>query len=198
MSPLAKTILNSAHAQSEGGLISPKEFLHLGNRAAIDQTLTRLTHEGKLLRISRGAYSAPVAGRFGERPPASEKVVESFAEKHGETVVPHGAAAANRLGLTAQVPVKEVFLTSGPNRTLHLGARIVELKHAPRWQLALGKRPAGMAVRALSWLGPEHVQQALSQLQEELTGEEWAALVTCRAILPAWMAKAVSETLAHG
>lgn len=198
MSILVNTILQIVHAQPEGGLISPKDFLHLGTRAAIDQALARLAKQGKLLRIRRGAYSAPVTGRFGERPPAPEKVVERYAEKHGETVVPHGAAAANWFGLTTQVPVKEIFLTSGPTRTLQLGMRSIELKHAPRWQLALGKRPAGMAVRALSWLGPEHARQALMQLQEKLAGEEWGALAASRAILPAWMAKAVSETMAHG
>lgn len=198
MSILANTILQIAHTQPEGSLISPKDFLHLGMRAAVDQNLARLAKQGKLLRVSRGTYSAPITGRFGERPPASEKVIERYAEKYGETVVPHGAAAANWLGLTTQVPVKEIFLTSGPTRTLHLGARRIELKHAPRWQLALGKRPAGMAIRALSWIGREHAPQALSQLHDRLTGEEWAALAASRAILPAWMAKAVSESLAHG
>lgn len=45
---------------AEGGLLSPKEFLHLGTRAAIDQTLTRLTKEGLLLRVGRGVYALPV------------------------------------------------------------------------------------------------------------------------------------------
>ena len=62
---------------------------------------------------------------------------------------------ANALGLTAQVPIREVFLTSGASRMLHLGNRCVELKHGNRWQLLLGNRPAGKVIRALSWLGPE-------------------------------------------
>ncbi|MGV8894039.1 MAG: DUF6088 family protein [Burkholderiaceae bacterium] len=69
-----------------------------------------------------------MTGRFDERPPTSEKVIEHYAEKYGETVVPHGAAAtASWLGLTTQVPVKDVFLTSGPTRTLRLGACSIEL-----------------------------------------------------------------------
>lgn len=198
MSHLAETILHAAHAQTEGGLVSPKDFLNLASRPAIDQTFTRLTREGKLLRVSRGAYSVPVSSRFGTRPPAPEKIVENYASRHGETVVPHGAAAANTLGLTHQVPVKEVFLTSGPNRTLRLGLRTVELKHAPRWLLVLGQRPAGMAIRALSWLGPIHAKEALGQLHAKLPAEEWAALIANRSMMPAWMAKAVSESHAHG
>ena len=55
MSHLAENILSAARAMPEGGLLSPKELLHLGSRAAIDKTLSRLAQEGKLLRVSRGA-----------------------------------------------------------------------------------------------------------------------------------------------
>ena len=37
MSHLAENILSAARAMPEGGLLSPKEFLHLGSRAAIDK-----------------------------------------------------------------------------------------------------------------------------------------------------------------
>ena len=54
MSQLAQSILSAAHSLPEGGLLSPKEFLHLGSRAAVDQTLTRLVREGMLLRVGAG------------------------------------------------------------------------------------------------------------------------------------------------
>jgi hypothetical protein len=60
--------------------------------------------------------------------------------------------------LTTQVPVRSVYLTSGRSRKMHLGKQVVELRHAPRWQLALANRPAGEAVRALAWLGPERAE----------------------------------------
>ena len=74
MSHLAQSILSAARAMTEGGLLSPKEFLHLGSRAAIDKTLSRLAQEGKLPRVSRGAYVAPLVGRFGARPPSTESL----------------------------------------------------------------------------------------------------------------------------
>lgn len=198
MSHLNEAILSAARTLPEGGLISPKEFLHLASRAAVDQSLARLAREGQLLRVGRGAYALPVAGRFGSRPPSTEAVVEAIQSTHGEVVVPNGAAEANALGMTTQVPTREIFLTSGPTRTLRLGNRIVELKHGSRWQLALGKRPAGKAIRALSWLGPEQASSALRILQTKLPAEEWAALHAARAVLPGWMARAVSEMNAHG
>lgn len=120
-------------------MLSPKEFLHLGTRAAIDQTLTRLTKEGLLLRVGRGVYALPVQGRFGVRPPSTESVVEAIEAASGEVVVPSGAAEANALGLTTLVPIKEIYLTTGPSRRLHLGHRVVELKHGNRWQMSMGR-----------------------------------------------------------
>lgn len=198
MSHLAEQILSAARVMPEGGLLSPKEFLHLGSRAAIDKTLSRLAQEGKLMRVSRGAYVIPHQGRFGTRPPSTESVVQAIEASCGETVVANGAAEANALGLTTQVPIREVFLTSGSSRTLHLGNRRVELKHGNRWQLALGKRLAGKAIRALSWLGPEAAPEALKKLRGKLPESEWEAVLGARPLLPSWMAKVVSEAGMYG
>ena len=197
MSHLAETILSVAQALPEGGLLSAKEFLHLASRAAVDQTLTRLTREGKLMRVGRGAYAAPVASRFGVRPPSTEAVVEAIESASGEVIVASGATEANALGLTTQVPTREVFLTSGRSRKLQLGNRTIELKHGNRWQLALGKRPAGRVIRALSWLGPEQAASALKVLHTKLPPEEWSAMRSARGVLPSWMARAVSVASEH-
>lgn len=198
MNTLPETILLHARSLPEGGVLSPKEFLHLGSRAAIDQALSRLTKEGKLLRVGRGAYVTPVSSRFGTRPPAPEKVVEALAAQSGEIVVSHGAAAANALGLTQQVPIREVYLTSGRTRKLKFGRSEILVKHVPRWMLALGASPAGAAVRALAWMGPTHAGRSLAALRRTLPPSEWRALASARATLPSWMARAIGEETARG
>ena len=193
MSQLVQFILAAAQALPEGGLLSPKEFLHLASRAAVYQALTRMTREGRLLRVGRGVYALPVQGRFGARPPSTRTVVAAIEATSGELVVPSGAAEANALGLTTQVPVREVFLTSGPSRKLRLGRQDVELKHGSPWQLLMGKRPAGKAIRALAWLGAEEAPAALKILHSQLPPAEWEAMRTARPAMPSWMARAVSE-----
>jgi hypothetical protein len=198
MTTLPESILLHAQSLPEGGVLSPKEFLHLGSRAAVDQALSRLTKESKLLRVGRGTYVTPVSSRFGTRAPAPEKVVESLAAQSGETVTPHGAVAANALGLTQQVPIREVYLTSGRTRKLKLGRSEVLVKHVPRWMLALGTGQAGTAVRALAWMGPAHVNESLVILHGTLPNAEWRALASARAVLPSWMAKAIGEEATRG
>lgn len=198
MNTLPETILQQARSLQEGGILSPREFLHLGSRSAVDQAFSRLARAGRLLRVARGIYAVPISSRFGSRTPSPEKVIRALAEQSGEIVVPHGASAANILGLTQQVPIREVYLTSGRTRKLKLGRSEVLVKHAPHWMLALGTRPAGSAVRALAWIGPTHAGKSLALLRRILPLSEWQMLTSTRATLPGWMAQAIGEEAARG
>jgi hypothetical protein len=57
---------------------------------------------------------------------------------------------------------------------MSLGKQIVELLHAPRWQLTLANRPAGEAIRVLAWLGPEKAAAAAQTLKRKLVRQNLA------------------------
>lgn len=194
---LTEQILAHAETLPEGTPLAAKSLLHLGSRAGVDQALSRLAERGHLIRAGRGVYLRPVKSRFGARAPSVEKAVEALAVQRGEVIVPNGAAAANALGLTAQVPVRSVYLTSGRSRTMTLGKQLVELRHAPRWQLALADRPAGQAVRALAWLGPEKAESALKALKRKLPPTAFGELVAAAPQFPTWLARSVGKAV-HG
>ena len=198
MQTLAKQVLEHAIGLPEGTPLVAKELLHLGNRAAIDQVLSRLVTRGTLLRAGRGIYVRPVESRFGTRAPSAVKMVEGLANQRGETIVSHGAAAANALGLTTQVPMRAVYLTSGPNRRLKLGAQTVELRHAPIWQLIFPGQAAGEVVRALAWLGPDKAGEALLKLRAKLMPSELKEVASVRSRLPTWMAREIGALVTHG
>lgn len=197
MKSLPQQILEYAAREPEGIPLTSKALLHLGSRAAVDQALSRLAASNRLLRIARGLYVKPEKTRFGSRPPMTENVVRGIEERKGETVVPHGAAEANSLGLTTQVPVREIFLTSGRTRHLTLGGREVELRHVPAWQLVLAHHVAGAAVRALSWAGPERAREIVIALKARLSPNDIQELLAARARLPTWMAREVSALTSH-
>ena len=197
MERLSETLLRSAEGLPEGAPVLAKGLLHLGNRAAADQVLSRLVRRGALLRAGRGVYVLPVESRFGRRAPSVEKTIEGLAAARGERITNSGAMAANVLGLTAQLPVKRVFLTSGPSRTLTLGRERVELRHAPPWQLALPGRRAGEAVRALAWLGRDRAGAATGVVRERLSADERRELGSVSAQMPGWLAGPVSAVV-HG
>ena len=161
MTRLTEQILSHATGLPEGAPVSAKSLLHLGNRAAVDQALSRLTERGQLIRAGRGVYLRPITSRFGTRTPS--------------------------------VPVRSVYLTSGRSRKMHLGKQVVELRHAPRWQLALANRPAGEAVRALAWLGPEKAEAALTTLKRKMPPGVFGELVAAAPQLPTWLAQSVGK-----
>ena len=198
MASLPKRIMEHAGALPEAAPICPGALLHLGNRAAVDQALSRLARRGQLLRVHRGVYMRPFLTRYGLRPPSPSKVIESLSAHWGETIVPSGGASANFLGLTRQVPIRSVYWTSGPSRKLRLFASVLELRHAPRWQLVAPGRPAGLAVRALAWMGPREIEESLDIIKRELSEEDLAELAATRAILPSWMAGPLSTLVSNG
>ncbi|GAA0625222.1 DUF6088 family protein [Brevundimonas kwangchunensis] len=193
MQVLADQIMERASTLPEGAPIAAKALLHLGTRAAVDQALSRLVRRGRLMRAGRGVYMRPVESRFGSRTPSVETVVRAVSEQRGEVVASNGAAAANALGLTTQVPIRMVYLTTGRSRTFSVGKQTVEFQHAPAWQLLLADRPAGEAVRALAWLGPEKAGMALETLKRKLGPSAFRELVSVRPRLPTWLARSVSQ-----
>ncbi len=197
MKSLAEAIMKWAASRPEGTVIRAKSLLRLGSRAGIDQALSRLTREKKLMRASRGAYLLPVKGKFGERPPEPARVVEALIAAEGEMIARSGAAAANALGLTTQVPIRAVYVTSGRSRRMKLGAQVLEIQHVPKWQVAMSGRPAGEAIRALAWLGPKRANEALKLLKKQLPSTELEELASAGALMPSWMAAAVAEALPY-
>ncbi|MCW4115906.1 DUF6088 family protein [Aurantimonas sp. MSK8Z-1] len=197
MRRLAEQILEHAKQLPEGTPVAAKSLLYLGTRGAVDQALSRLAERGQLIRAGRGVYLLPVMSRFGARAPSVEQAVEALAAQRGEVIVSSGAVAANSLGLTTQVPVRSVYLTSGRTRKMSLGKQTVELRHAPRWQLAMAHRPAGQALRALAWLGPERAEAALQTLKRKLPPSEFSELVAAAPQLPNWLARSVGK-VAYG
>lgn len=186
------------HAKQHSGVpIAAKGLLHLGSLAAVDQALSRLTERGQLVRVGWGVYLCSLKSRFGTRAPSVEEAVAAIARQKGEVIVVGGAAAANELGLTTQVPVRPIYWTSGRTRRVNLGKQVVELRHVPGWQLALAQEPAGQIIRALARLGPEKAEPALQALKSKLPVATFRELASLATRMPSWMAQVVSA-IAHG
>ena len=199
MTALSAQILERAGRRPEGSLLAAKEFLALGKRDAVDQALRRLANRGQLVKITRGRYALPVHSRFGTRPPAPELVMARLQDEQGDPLLSSGVASANALGLTTQVPVQQTFLSRTRSRKRYrFGKQEISLRQAPRWQFLLADRPAGQAIRALAWLGPDQAGAAVPRLRKALPTPEWEALLAVRAELPIWLVELLNEQEAEG
>ena len=192
MPSLSDRIMEYAETFPEGTPLGARVFLHLGNRSAIDHALLRLTRKNRLIRIFQGLYVRTIDTRFGKRSPGVQKVVDALQGLWGQTIVPFGGSAASLLGLIREVPVRRIYLTSGPDRQLSFQAAKVDLRHAPRWQLLAPYRPAGTLIRALAFLGPQETETALGLVVPDLSDEDLAELLSVRSRMPLWIAEPLS------
>ena len=184
----SKIILKKIQSFPEGEPFVANMFLEIAPYTAIRHTLSRLVKSGYLMRVARGVYVRPKMNRFvGPVPPTSEKIIQLKSE--GETIGITGAEAVQRLGLSTQVILKEIFLTSGRSRKIQLeNGREIILRHAAPRKLTLAGRPAGVALAALWYLGKNGVTtETIHQIRRRLPAEEFEALKRESRSMPAWM-----------
>jgi hypothetical protein len=180
--------MKRARAGGRGGVFTPRDFLDLAARAAVDQALSRLAKGGKLRRLARGLYDFPkVHPKLGPLSPAPDDVAEALARETGSQVQIAGARAANALGLSTQVPAKSIYLTDGPSRRIVLGKRVVDLRHASPKHLIAPGSPAGTVVQALRHLGPVRATDVVHVAARRLSASDKKTLATSAVQAPAWM-----------
>ena len=188
MPSLPAAILERSRSLPSGSILAPKEFLHLGTRAAVDQAFCRLVKGGSLQRVGRGLY---VAG--SDAPLCAATVAQSIAAMGRSAIAVGGETAAKTLGLVSEVQESQVFLTTGRDKNLTVGQSVVSLRHAPYWMFALGSSIAGDAVRAMAWMGHDQADSSATKLYEHLSDVQWESLSSVRASLPSWMAAAIGR-----
>ena len=123
---------------------TPADFLNLGSRAAIDQALSRNCKSGTLRRAGRGLYHVPtVHPLLGILGPGSTAFHAALTRKDNSRVLSTGAHAANALGLTDQVPMRPMLLTTDRSRQVKQGKGELILRHvSPRFVSTKNPRSA--------------------------------------------------------
>ena len=162
-------IRHRINGKGRGAVFTPKDFLDLGGRAAVDQALSRLARGGVISRLRRGVYYFPKQHpRLGTLSPDADAVARAVVG-HAPLQI-SGAAAANALGLSTQVPVQTVYYSNRAVRDVPIGRRSISIKRASPRQLAGADRSFGPVIQALKHLGPDRVDdRVLSTLRRRLS-----------------------------
>ena len=181
----------SAHGRGKW-VCTPKDFLDLGSRDAVDQALSRLVKTGQLRRAGRGLYDMPRMSTVLKRaaPVDLDAAIKALARRDGVRIVPDGLVAANQLGLTNAVPAKASYLTDGYTRTLKIDGRTVRFRHAAPRVMQWAGKSAAPVVQALQWLGPDMAAdpQVVTTLRRQLPDDVKRDLLRNSRDLPGWAA----------
>lgn len=153
-SDLKSDILARINAGTQRGVWTPRDFLDLGERDAVDKVLQRLTRAGGLRRIDRGLYDQPSINRLTQKdsPPDPREVIDAIARRDQIRVLVDGMTAANDLGLTNAVPAKILVHVDARLKAISLGQLDIVFKPTAASKLYWAGRPAMRIVQALHWL----------------------------------------------
>lgn len=198
MSTIQDDILDRIHEQGRGKVFTPKDFLDLGSRDAADQSLSRLVKSGEIQRLGRGLYHYPQMNERLGIPlgPDLDEIAEALARQTGSRVVPSGAVAANRLGLSTQVPAKPVYLTDGRTREVRIGSTTFQLRHAAPKEFPVGCRTSAMVFQALRHLGQAAVDhKVVAQLRRALSAEQRQELLRDARYTTDWIGTIVRQVV---
>lgn len=191
-------VLARIRARGPGYVFTAAEFLDLGNGDTIRQVLSRAARKGDIRKLARGLYDLPAKDpKLGTLQPGADAVARALAGRDAVRLQLSGAAAANSLGLSPQVPMRIVYLTEGASRAVTIGKMRVELRKAAPRQLATAGRVGGMVIQALRWLGRRHVdERTIALLRKNLSPGDRRSLLAEVRYAPDWIGRVLRRLAA--
>lgn len=195
MKTVAEQIEARIREKEPGWCFSPKDFMDLAGRDALDQAFSRLSRSGRIRRIGRGLYDVP---RYSELlkttvGPSPHQAAEAIARKHGWRIQPTGANAANQLHLSTQVPGQIYYLSDGPTKTIKVGRFSIRFKHKAPKDL-ISNPLSALVIQALKYLGREQVdEQTIRKVREQLTDEQTRQLIDDSRFVTDWIVEVIHE-----
>ena len=97
--------------------------------------------------------------RFGIVYPPISEIAEAIGRRDNAQVLPTGATALNLIGLSSQVPMNPIFLTSGSARIVKLGNRTITFKRAVPKNFAITGEKRRLIVQAMKYIGERNMTE---------------------------------------
>ena len=173
MQSFHQQVLSRIQELERGSVFFPEDFASIGSDESVRQALSRICKDGTIVRLSKGIYLYPVIDEeLGVFYPSVERIAKAIAKRDKSRIIPTGAFALNRLGLSTQVPMNVIFLTDGIPRKINIGKQTITFKHTHPKGLSFRGKITPMAVAALKEIGkgkasPDELHKIKNALQSE-------------------------------
>jgi len=151
-----------------------------------------------LERIAQGIYLYPKKDpELGNLYPSIEEIATSISKRDHAKIIPTGAAALQKIGLSTQVPMNLVYLTNGASRKIKIGKQKITFKRTTAKKLSTKGQISTLVIQALQELGQKKIdQQVLQQITAVLKNENIKNLTHDVKFAPAWIAKILNQIIA--
>jgi len=163
-----------------GYVFTRKDFQDIAPSGSIGQILSRMVKDGVIRQIGRGIFDFPNINPAlgGQLSPDIDQAAKAIARKFRWSILPYGNLAANRLGLSQQVPAKLTYLSNGPTKEIKIDNRVIYFKHARPKEIYADSYISGLVVQALRYFGKDRVNnEVISHLRQKLSHNEKTELL---------------------
>lgn len=195
MTTINDLILRRIRAKKRGWVFTPKNFIDIASRSAIDVTLHRLTKKGIIRKLDKGIYDFPIIHpKLGILAPDPDLIAKAIASKTGDTIQPSAARAANQLGIDTQVSSKPVYLTSRSSIKKNIANYPIALHHTKYTSNDKLNPNVADTINALRHLGKNNISSfIITQLSRVLTKKDKLQLRKNISKFPDWMAPVILQ-----
>jgi len=191
-------IENEIKSMKRGSILFPSNFDDIGNVEVVKKSLLRLENKKFLVRLAHGIYLYPKQDKLlGVLYPTIEVIAVAIAERDKARIIPTGATALNKLGLSAQIPMNIVFLTDGAPRSIVVGRRTVKFKRTSPKNLAVKGEITSLIIQALKEIGKDNVTaEQLEKIKIHLEEEKQEIIEHDAKLAPVWISKIIKNNKA--
>jgi hypothetical protein len=193
---VVNTIRERVDSAENGTLFFNNSFLEFDDEY-VGKILSDLVKSGELHHLSRGVYLKTEQTRFGLVYPPVSVIASAIAERDKAQILPTGATALNLLGLSTQMPMNPVFLTSGSARTITVDGRTITFKRAVPKNFAVKDKKRSLIVQALKYIGEKNItDDDRSKISELIRKDaDMDNLAEDLKVMPVWIRKFFMDAL---
>lgn len=181
----------SALKNRETWVFCISDMLSFGNYKAVAKAIERLTKDGTIKRLFYGVYYYPLLNHLLKReyPPQLEDIANALARNNNWEILETSSTALYKLGLDNQIPIKFIYLSSGPYKKYTVDNRTIEFKNASSSNFKFINN-SGLVIQVLKALGDSNINDGiLLKMSDKLNMHEKENLLENLMFAPVWMHK---------
>lgn len=154
---IKNSVLKKIESSDPHSIFFISDFADSGSPETIRKIFFHATMDGLLERISQGIYVKPKESRFGRVPVALESIAQKIADRDKCVILPTGNTAANLIGLSTQIPMNLSYITTGSTRTINIGNRRLNFRHASPKNFAHKGKTVPILIQGLREIGEKNM-----------------------------------------
>lgn len=184
-------ISNFIENQPKVSVFFPQDFKAFGTPEGIRIALYRMVKNKEIMRYDQGIYYRPEEDSIiGKARPSLREVAYAIAKRDKARIIPTGASALNLLGLSPQVPTKEVYLTDGSPRKILINRSVLLFKRTSTKNLSYKGELTSLVVQALKAIGKDSLTDDIeNKVIQFLKKEDPETVLQDSVLSPNWITK---------